>query len=60
MDRDATQQQDRDDRPEDRDRGSAAVDAERPDEQPVCAACGGAIRIDDLICPHCGESLAGG
>jgi YHS domain-containing protein len=27
---------------------------------PTCAACGGSISQDDLICPHCGVSLAAG
>jgi YHS domain-containing protein len=27
---------------------------------PTCAACGGSISQDDLICPHCGMSLAAG
>lgn len=32
----------------------------QPEEQPTCAACGGSISAEDLVCPHCGESLAGG
>jgi hypothetical protein len=31
-----------------------------PLREPVCAACGGTIRRDDIICPHCGESLVSG
>ena len=27
---------------------------------PTCAGCGGSISQDDLICPHCGVSLAAG
>lgn len=27
---------------------------------PVCGECGGAIRPDDVVCPHCGTSLAAG
>jgi len=27
---------------------------------PACAGCGGSIDQDDLICPHCGVSLAAG
>ncbi|MDQ3654414.1 MAG: hypothetical protein M3457_04965 [Chloroflexota bacterium] len=30
------------------------------DEEPVCANCGGAISLDDLVCPHCGISLVSG
>jgi hypothetical protein len=30
-----------------------------PDE-PTCAVCGGRIRVDDVVCPHCGASLAAG
>ena len=40
--------------------GSTEGEAVRADEQPVCVVCGGAIGIDDLVCPHCGESLAAG
>lgn len=32
----------------------------QPEKPPACAACGGEISADDLVCPHCGESLAGG
>lgn len=28
--------------------------------EPVCAACGGVISVDDLVCPHCGISLVSG
>jgi YHS domain-containing protein len=31
-----------------------------PSSQPACAACGGAIEQDDLICPHCRTPLAAG
>ena len=27
---------------------------------PACANCGGSISQDDLVCPHCGVSLAAG
>ena len=60
MDKDTTMQGGEDDRPEDRDRGSAPQVVVQPDEQPVCAACGGEITVDDLVCPHCGVSLAAG
>lgn len=29
-------------------------------EPPRCANCNGVIGLDDVICPHCGVSLAGG
>ncbi len=29
-------------------------------EPPRCAACGGTISQEDLVCPHCGVSLAAG
>jgi predicted amidophosphoribosyltransferase len=32
----------------------------RPPETLTCASCGGKIEPDDLVCPHCGEPLAGG
>lgn len=35
-------------------------EAVEPDEEPVCANCGGAIGADDLVCPHCGISLVSG
>ena len=35
-------------------------DANEPDEEPVCANCGGTISMDDLVCPHCGISLVSG
>lgn len=31
-----------------------------PDEEPACAICGGRIGPDDVVCPHCGESLVAG
>lgn len=30
------------------------------EEEPTCAICGGRIGPDDVICPHCGESLVAG
>lgn len=36
------------------------TDSIDPDEEPVCANCGGAISADDLVCPHCGISLVSG
>jgi hypothetical protein len=30
------------------------------DEEPTCAACGGRIRQDDIVCPHCGTPLVAG
>jgi len=35
-------------------------DSINPDEEPVCANCGGVISVDDLVCPHCGISLVSG
>jgi hypothetical protein len=35
-------------------------DAPSSTEEPVCAACGGEIGPDDVICPHCGVSLVAG
>lgn len=60
MDRDGKRPRDGDDHQEVRDQGSAPEGAVQPDEQPVCAACGGEITVDDLVCPHCGVSLAAG
>lgn len=31
-----------------------------PSSQPTCAACGGSIGQEDLICPHCHTPLAAG
>ncbi len=31
-----------------------------PQREPVCATCGGKIRRDDIVCPHCGETLVSG
>ena len=60
MERNAIGQRDGDDRPQDANSEGTTEEAVHPEEEPVCAACGGAITIDDLICPHCGESLAAG
>ncbi|HEV2127264.1 MAG TPA: zinc ribbon domain-containing protein [Thermomicrobiales bacterium] len=30
------------------------------DEELTCPECGGAIGVDDVICPHCGVPLVGG
>jgi len=30
------------------------------DEEPTCAACGGRIRQDDIVCPHCATPLVAG
>lgn len=40
--------------------GDPKQDANEPDEEPVCANCGGTISMDDLVCPHCGISLVSG
>ncbi len=31
-----------------------------PEDEPTCALCGGKIGPDDVVCPHCGESLVAG
>lgn len=44
-------------------RDRVAADRSQPAEKPSpprCGACGGVISQDDLVCPHCGESLVGG
>lgn len=33
---------------------------ESPAPPPTCANCGKPIGQDDVVCPHCGVSLAGG
>jgi Cu+-exporting ATPase len=33
--------------------------SERP-TPPACANCGGSIQQEDIVCPHCGVSLAAG
>ncbi|CAA9543885.1 MAG: hypothetical protein AVDCRST_MAG49-1240 [uncultured Thermomicrobiales bacterium] len=30
------------------------------DKDPVCAMCGKPVRVDDIVCPHCGASLVAG
>lgn len=44
-----------------------AAETPAPPERPVgedleraCPECGGTIRVDDVICPHCGVPLVGG
>lgn len=39
---------------------SPEPDPIEPDEDPVCANCGGAISADDQVCPHCGINLVSG
>jgi hypothetical protein len=43
-----------------RERGPEDDPHPAPPDEPTCAVCGGRIRADDVVCPHCGASLVAG